>query len=37
MKHIKLVCLSLLLVAKAGIATAQTQADSTNVKNDSIT
>ena len=37
MKHIKLVCLSLLLVAKAGIATGQTQADSTNVKNDSIT
>ena len=31
MKHIKLVCLSLLLVAKAGIATGQTQADSTNV------
>ena len=37
MKHIKIACLSLLLIAKAGIATAQTQADSTNVKNDSIT
>ena len=37
MKHIRLVCFSLLLVAKAGIATGQTQADSTNVKNDSIT
>ena len=37
MKHIKLVCLSLLLVAKAGIATAQTKADSASVSSDSIT
>lgn len=27
MKHIKIACLSLLLIAKAGIATAQTKAD----------
>ena len=31
MKHIRIICLSLLLVAKAGIATAQTKKDSTNV------
>ena len=37
MKHIRLVCLSLLLVAKAGIATAQTKADSASVSSDSIT
>ena len=35
MKQIGLALLSLLLAARAGIATAQT--DSTNVKNDSIT
>ena len=35
MKHIGMIVLSLLLVARVGIATAQT--DSTNVKNDSIT
>ena len=37
MKHIGIMLLSLLLAAGAGIATAQTQADSTRVKNDSIT
>ena len=37
MKHIGIILLSLLLAARAGIATAQTQADSTRVKNDSIT
>ena len=31
MKHIRLVCLSLLLIAKAGGTMAQTQKDSTNV------
>ena len=35
MKHIGMIVLSLLLVARVGIATAQK--DSTNVKNDSIT
>ena len=37
MKHIRLVCLSLLLVAKAGGTMAQTQKDSTTVSSDSIT
>ena len=37
MKFPKIVFLSLLLAARAGIATAQTQSDSTNVKQDSIT
>ena len=37
MKHIKIVCLSLLLIARAGITTAQTQSDSTSVSSDSIT
>ena len=37
MKHIRMICLSLLLVAKVGIATAQTKADSASVSNDSIT
>jgi hypothetical protein len=37
MKHIGIILLSLLLAARVGIATAQTQADSTRVKNDSIT
>ena len=37
MKHIKIACLSLLLIAKAGIATAQTKADSASVSSDSIT
>ena len=37
MKHIGIILLSLLLAAGAGEAAAQTQADSTSVKNDSIT
>jgi len=37
MKQIGLALLSLLLTARVGIATAQTKADSTSVKNDSIT
>ena len=37
MKHIGIILLSLLLAAGAGEAAAQTQADSTRVKNDSIT
>ena len=37
MKYIKIVFLSLLLAARVGITTAQTQTDSTSVKNDSIT
>ncbi|MBR0263896.1 MAG: outer membrane beta-barrel protein, partial [Prevotella sp.] len=37
MKYLKFVPLSLLLAARVGIATAQTQADSTSIKNDSIT
>ena len=37
MKHTKIVFLSLLLIARAGITTAQTQSDSTSVNNDSIT
>ena len=37
MKQIGLALLSLLLAARAGIATAQTQNDSTSVKNDSVT
>ncbi len=37
MKYQKILFLSLLLAARAGVATAQTAADSTNVKNDSIT
>ena len=37
MKHTKIVFLSLLLVARVGETTAQTQTDSTSVKNDSIT
>ena len=37
MKHIGIILLSLLLAARVGIATAQTQQDSTSVKNDSIT
>ena len=37
MKHIGMIMLSLLLAARAGITTAQTKADSTSVKNDSIT
>ena len=37
MKHIGIMLLSLLLAARVGEATAQTQADSTRVKNDSIT
>ena len=37
MKCKKIVFLSLLLAARVGIATAQTQTDSTSVKNDSIT
>ena len=37
MTYLKLVLLSLLLVARAGITTAQTQSDSTSVNNDSIT
>ena len=37
MKHIGMIALSLLLAARAGMATAQTKADSTSVKNDSIT
>ena len=37
MKHIGIILLSLLLAARAGIATAQTQKDSTSVNNDSIT
>ena len=37
MKHIKIVILSLLMAARAGIATAQTPSDSTTVSNDSIT
>ena len=37
MKHIRIICLSLLMAARAGIATAQTPADSTSVSNDSIT
>ena len=37
MKHIGIILLSLLLAARAGIATAQTQNDSTSVKNDSVT
>ena len=37
MKYLKIVFLSLLLAARVGIATAQSQADSTSVKNDSIT
>ena len=37
MKHIGIMALLLLLAAGVGEATAQTQADSTNVSNDSIT
>ena len=37
MKFLKIVFLSLLLAARVGIATAQTQKDSTSVSNDSIT
>ena len=37
MKHIGMIVLSILLVARVGIATAQTKADSTSVKNDSVT
>ena len=37
MKHFKIVILSLLLVARVGETTAQTQTDSTSVNNDSIT
>ena len=37
MKYQKIVLLSLLLAARVGIATAQTQKDSTSVSNDSIT
>ena len=37
MKHIIIIALSLLLAARAGEATAQTQSDSTSVNNDSIT
>ena len=37
MKHTKIVFLSLLLIARVGETTAQTQTDSTSVKNDSIT
>lgn len=37
MKHTKVVFLSLLLIARVGETTAQTQTDSTSVKNDSIT
>ena len=37
MKHTKIVFLSLLLAARAGITTAQAQSDSTSVNNDSIT
>ena len=37
MKQTIIICLSLLLAARAGIATAQTQKDSTSVSNDSIT
>ena len=37
MKYLKIVLLSLLLAARVGIATAQTQKDSTSVSNDSIT
>jgi hypothetical protein len=37
MKHTKIVFLSLLLAARVGITTAQTQSDSTSVNNDSIT
>ena len=37
MKHTKIVFLSLLLAARVGITTAQTQSDSTSIQNDSIT
>ena len=37
MKHIGTIILSLLLAARAGIAMAQTQNDSTSIKNDSVT
>ena len=37
MKYLKIVLLSLLLAVRVGIATAQTQKDSTSVSNDSIT
>ena len=37
MKHTKIVFLSLLLAARAGVTIAQTPSDSTSVKNDSIT
>ena len=37
MKHIIIISLSLLLAARAGIATAQTKTDTTKVKSDSIT
>ena len=37
MKHIGIMALLLLLAAGVGEATAQTQSDSTSVKNDSIT
>ncbi|MBQ8989622.1 MAG: TonB-dependent receptor family protein [Prevotella sp.] len=37
MRHTKIVFLSLLLAARAGITTAQTESDSTSVKSDSIT
>ena len=36
MKHLRIACLSLLMVVKAGGLLAQTQSDSTSVKNDSI-
>ena len=37
MKHTIIICLSLFLAARAGIATAQTPTDSASVSNDSIT
>ena len=37
MKYLKIFFLSLFLAARVGIATAQTQKDSTSVSNDSIT
>ena len=37
MKHIRIACLSLLMVVKGGDIVAQKQSDSTSVKRDSIT
>lgn len=37
MKHLRIACLSLLMMVKAGGLLAQTQSDSTSVKQDSIT